>query len=197
VVTWSWNGRQLKTAIQLRSNFAPIGPCFGLPLPDLDQCTVHTRRSALPPSADGVTLLGASGAQTSHTAMASDAMRLETTAGPASWWPDRKLSTPLSAAAKAATAREPQCGAGTAAPTRAMLRCRPMPLRPECDDLHRASAPAGGVATTAPAQRIPRSICCSSMNSPAGSPDRNKLEQFAPNLNRLGRILERNWNGHR
>lgn len=81
--------------------------------------------------------------QTSHTAMASDAMRLETTAGPASWWPDRKLSTPLSAAAKAATAREPQCGAGTAAPTRAMLRCRPMPLRPECDDLHRASAPAG------------------------------------------------------
>lgn len=31
-----WNGRQLKTAFQLHSNFVPIGPPLGVPLPRLD-----------------------------------------------------------------------------------------------------------------------------------------------------------------
>lgn len=33
--------------------------------------------------------------------------------------------------------------------------------------------------------------------SSAGSHIRNKFEQIAPNLNRLGRILERNWSSQR
>ncbi len=53
VAVWNWNGRQLKTAFQLHSNFVPIGPCFGLPLPDLDRYTGHAQALRAAPAIGG------------------------------------------------------------------------------------------------------------------------------------------------
>ncbi len=109
-VTWSWNGRQLKTAIQLRSNFVPIGPSFGLPLPDLDRDGRGLGAADDPrPSADRPPCW-ACGAPTPRTRRCKPSPCEEAGdhgAGPVSWWPDRHLRTPVSASATAATARPP------------------------------------------------------------------------------------------
>ncbi len=91
----------ISVALQFRSN-RPLVSAFRY-LTLTGARAIPRRLMAVPSIGGYVTLLGS----TPHRSRTGDGKRCEearATAGPASWWPDRHLSTPVSASATAATA---------------------------------------------------------------------------------------------